>query len=198
MCFFTQQTKTAQELEHRFKAAFKLPYKPGRYNGFEFPQTPVITNKQRDEIQLLHWGLIPGWSQDESIRKFTLNARLDSLQEKASFRGVVNNRCLILADGFFEWQWLDPKGKQKQQYLLTLPNNESFGFAGLWSTWTDKQTGEIRNTYAIITTEANALMSEIHNTKKRMPVIIHKDYEEQWLQGGEMVMGNEEIQAERQ
>ena len=121
--------------------------------------------------------------KDNSIRKYTLNAKIETLQEKPSFRNVIDNRCLIITDGFYEWQWLDPKGKRKQKHLITLPENQLFTFGGLWSEWIDKETGEIVNSYSIVTTEANAFMAEIHNSKKRMPVILTKENETSWLRG---------------
>ena len=183
MCFFYKLSKTAQELENRFNAKFESQsqFASSNYNGFQFPKTPVITNTYSNKIQLFYWGLIPHWAKDNSIRKNTLNARIETINEKPSFRTSVNNRCLVLSDGFYEWQWLDEKGKNKQKYLITLPNNEAFAFAGLWSEWADRATGEIYKTYTIITTEANELMSKIHNSKKRMPVILEKDNEANWL-----------------
>lgn len=117
------------------------------------------------------------------------------LHEKPSFRNVVNNRCLIVADGFYEWQWLDEKGKQKQKFQLTLPDNELLAFAGIWSEWLDKSTGELINTYSILTTEANELMSKIHNTKKRMPVIVSVDNEQNCLNGQELKIQNNRLIA---
>ena len=102
---------------------------------------------------------------------------------------------MILADGFFEWQWMDEKGRQKQKYELTFPNDEVFAFAGLWSEWVDKSTGEIRYTYTIITSEANELMSKIHNSKKRMPVIVERESEQSWLKGGRLVLDNDKLRA---
>src|SRR5690606_32848026 len=104
------------QLENRFKARFSNPdeYYPTIYNGFQHPKTPVITNADGHSIQMYNWGLIPYWAKDNSIRKNTLNARCETLSEKASFRSSMNNRCLVLSDGFYEWEWLDPKGKQKQ------------------------------------------------------------------------------------
>lgn len=110
---------------------------------------------------------------------------------------MVNSRCLVLADGFFEWQWLDPKGKQKQIYELRLPGNELFTFAGLWSEWVDKTSGEVVHTYTILTTAANELMSTIHNSKKRMPVIVAKDNERDWLEGKDLEMQNERIERSK-
>jgi len=197
MCFHSKQSKSAQELKQRFKANFKDEhlYQPSIYNGFQYPKTPIITNKQPNEIQLFNWGLIPFWAKDDSIKKNTLNARIETINEKPSFRNSVNNRCLVLADGFYEWQWLDEKGKQKQKYELTLPDNELFAFAGLYSEWVDKSTGEIINSYTILTTEANELMSKIHNTKKRMPVILSADNEKNWLHGHDLTMQNEKLKA---
>ena len=199
MCFHSKQSKTAQELKNRFHAKFENEalFQPTIYNGFQFPKTPVITNNQPENIQLYHWGLIPFWAKNDSIKKSTLNARIETIHKKPSFKNVVNNRCLILADGFYEWQWLDPKGKQKQKYELTLPNNELFALAGLYSEWIDKTTGEIINSYAILTTEANKLMSKIHNTKKRMPILISEDNEQAWLQGHELKMQNERLIAKK-
>ena len=184
MCFFSRQTKKAVELENRFNAKVLSPesFKPrARFNGFEYPKTPVILHKDLAIIQPLQWGLIPHWAKDDSIKKYTLNARIETLKEKPSFRNTVNNRCLVIADGYYEWQWLDSKGKKKQPYLITLPNNEAFAFAGLWSEWVDKSSGEIINSYTIVTTEANKQMSEIHNSKKRMPVVLNKENEKDWL-----------------
>lgn len=197
MCFHSKLSKSAQELQNRFKAKIENEalFTPTIYNGFQFPTTPVITNKQPDKIQFYSWGLIPFWAKDDSIKKNTLNARIETIHEKPSFRNSVNNRCLILADGFYEWQWLDDKGKQKQKYELTLPDNELFAFAGLYSEWTDKSTGEIINTYTILTTEANELMCKIHNTKKRMPVIVSADNEQTWLNGQQLIMRNDKLKA---
>lgn len=189
MCFHSQQTKSATQVENRFKAKIEKPElfnAQAIYNGFTYPHTPIITNKEPELIKEFNWSLIPAWSNDEKIRAYTLNARIETIKEKPSFKGVVNNRCLIIADGFYEWQWLDKKGANKQKYLLTQKDNELFAFAGLYSNWVDKLTGEIRNTYTIVTTEANALMSEIHNMKKRMPIMLTPDREKLWLAGQEI------------
>lgn len=185
MCFYFHQSKTATELLHRFKATFENDsvLLKSDYNAFEFPQIPVITNKNPNTIQLFNWGLIPKWANNRDIRKNTLNARIETLSEKPSFRSSITKRCLIPADGFYEWQWLDAQGKQKQKYDITLPNGELFAFAGLWSEWIDTTSGEIVHSCTIITTQANELMSEIHNTKKRMPVILQPNFENDWLQG---------------
>lgn len=184
MCFYSKLSKKAVELEKRFKANMSNPelfIGNDSINGFSFPLNPVITKEDPDKIQLFNWGLIPSWSRDKEIRKNTLNARIETIQEKVSFKNYTQNRCLILADGFYEWQWQDELGKKKQKYLIHLPNNEAFAFAGIYSNWVDKLTGELINSYSIITTEANGLMSEIHNSKKRMPIILNSSTEKDWL-----------------
>jgi len=152
-------------------------------NGFDNPAMPLITADKPDEIQFFHWGLIPAWVRDmetaRSIRNNTLNAKAETIFEKASFKkSIMQKRCLILCSGFFEWQKV--KGK-KYPYYISLKDDEIFVFAGIWSTWTDKDTGEIFNTYSIITTEANELVGEIHNTKKRMPVILEPEDASIWI-----------------
>ena len=197
MCYHTIQTKTVEQLEQRFQAKFELPlsFQPSVYNGFEHPKTPLITNEKKEQIQLYEWGLLPHWAKDSSIAKSTLNARVETIAEKASFRASTNNRCLVLVDGFFEWQWLDEKGRKKQKFLIRKKGEEAFAFAGLWNHWIDKSTGEIRKTYTILTTEANALMAEIHNSKKRMPFILPKEEEQNWLFGKEVHMREIELIA---
>jgi putative SOS response-associated peptidase YedK len=186
MCFHSKQSKSAQTIEARFKATFEQSnsFVPGIYNGFSFPKTPIITTEKTAIIQMYHWGLLPYWTIDVAFRKNTLNAKIETIHEKPSFRDYVQNRCLVLIDGFYEWQWLDEKGKEKQKYLLTMPNEEPFALAGIWNDWVDKSTGELIKTYTILTTEANELMSKIHNTKKRMPCILSKEDEETWLNEG--------------
>ena len=189
MCFYSKLSKKAVELEKRFKASMSNPELftgSEIINGFSFPLNPVITNEDPNSIKLFNWGLIPNWSRDKEIRKNTLNARVETIQEKASFKNCVQNRCLILADGFYEWQWQDELGKKKQKYLIHLPDNEAFAFAGIYSKWVDKQTGELVNTYSMVTTEAKGLMLEIHNSKKRMPIILSPSNEQDWLNGRNM------------
>ncbi len=189
MCFHAKQSKTAAQLKNRFKVRFdkEIEYEPSEVlNGFTYPKLPVITNKDSSNIQLFNWGLIPSWVKDNTIRKNTLNARMETIAEKPSFRNSVRNRCLVLVDGFYEWQWLDDKGKKKQKYELSLPNKEAFALAGLWNEWLDKETGEVIPTFTILTTEADELMARIHNSKKRMPVILTEHEEMLWLQGADI------------
>jgi len=184
MCFHSKQGKEAQTLQKRFNAQVDVVLDTTtseEYNGFSFPKTPVITDIKPEIITHYNWGLIPSWSKDMDIRKYTLNAKIETIHEKPSFKNSVNKRCLVLADGFYEWEWLDSKGKKKQKHLISLPDSGAYAYAGIWSEWIDKQTGEVQNTYSILTTEANTLMSEIHNNKKRMPVILRQEDETRWL-----------------
>jgi len=184
MCFFFVQSKKAVEAKKRFKAEIKTGQEfqsSEKFNAFTFPTVSVIANIQPDIIQNFQWGLIPSWATDTSIQKFTLNARIETLAEKPAFKESINQRCLVLANGFFEWQWLDAKGKNKQEYLISLPNDELFAFGGIWSQYLNKQTNSFQNTFSIVTTQANELMSEIHNSKKRMPLILTPENEKYWL-----------------
>jgi len=185
MCYHTKQTKVAKEIENRFKAKFAAIslFQPQQsINGFDFPSIPIIIDRAPEIITHYNWGLIPTWAKEPAIQKHNLNARVETVSEKPSFKNSVNKRCLVIANGYFEWEWLDPKGKIKQKYEIGLPNEELFAFAGLYSHWVNKDTGEIKNTFTIVTTEANPLLAEMHNTKKRMPIILKKDDEARWLQ----------------
>lgn len=186
MCYRTKLNSKIKEIEKTFDAGFLEPesYTPKEeINAFEFQKTPVITNENRGEIEMFHWGLIPFWAKDEQIKKMTLNAKIETVTEKPAFRNSVENRCLVIANGYYEWQWLDPKGREKQKFLLEPKNQEIFAFAGIFSNWTNPQTGERIDSYSILTTEANELMSKIHNNKKRMPVVLRKEDQINWLAG---------------
>lgn len=186
MCFYSKQSKTAIELENRFKVKLNSNFilEPKEYiKGFDFPITAVISDENINEISGYKWGLIPSWAKDKSIQQYTLNAKIETIATKPSYKGSINKRCLVISNGFYEWKWLDEKGKLKQRYLIQTKENEIFTFAGIWSDWVDNQTGEIIKSYSIITTNANELMSEIHNSKKRMPLILTKENELEWLNG---------------
>ncbi|MBI2257569.1 MAG: SOS response-associated peptidase [Flavobacteriia bacterium] len=199
MCFFTKQSKEAVELERRFNAQFiqKEKHQPKSIlNGFEHPKTPIICSYNPTEIQLGEWGLIPSWAKESSFQKNTLNAQVETLKEKASFKEVYRQRCLVIADGFYEWQWLDEKGRKKQKYLIKSKEAEIFSFAGLWSIWLNPLNQEKKLTYTIITTKANELMEKIHNHKKRMPVILEKSNEIKWIKNLPLQSNSVELMAE--
>lgn len=188
MCYRTKLNAKLSEIERAFDARFIEPeaYKPmEEINAFSFIKTPVVTDENQGEIEMFNWGLIPFWAKHDKIRKMTLNARIESLTEKPAFRNSVENRCLVIANGYYEWQWKDAKGKKKEKFLITPQEQELFAFAGIYSSWTNPETNELVNSYSIVTTEANELMSEIHNHKKRMPVVLKKEDRQSWLSGRE-------------
>ena len=123
----------------------------------------------------MRWGLIPSWAKDSSVGNRLINARAETVAERNSFRSAfVRRRCLVLADGFYEWQRV---GNAKRPMRIVMKSGEPFAFAGLWDSWRDPN-GEIVRSCTIITTEANELLHPIHN---RMPVILPRDLESFWL-----------------
>jgi putative SOS response-associated peptidase YedK len=175
-----------EALERRFNARFDPSTQFSRVyhvSGFTQPQLPVITNEETKRIQLLTWGLIPHWVKDEAsgakIGFRTLNARAETIHEKTSFRHLITTqRCLVLADGFFEWRHY---GGRTYPYFIRLKTGSPFSFAGLWDQWMNPATQQILKTYSIITTRANWLLERVHNKQKRMPVILRLVDEERWL-----------------
>ena len=144
-------------------------------NGFEHPSMPVITDSNPQEINFFRWGFVPANVTSEAeaasfLKSYnTLNANSDKIFESKIYsEPVLTKRCLVLCSGFFEWRKV--KGK-KIPYYITLKDDSLFAFAGIWSSWTD-ESGKLSSTYAILTSDANELMAEVHNTKKRMPVIL--------------------------
>lgn len=185
MCFYTQQTAIFEEIETRFSAKVDNRdrfMKSDFVNGFSYPNLPIIVDKTPNIISTNYiWGLIPSWSKDSEIRKNTLNARIETVEEKPSFKNSINNRCLIVVTGYYEWRWLDEKGKEKEKYLINSQEDEIFCLAGLYSKWLNPNSGELLDTYAILTTEADKTMQYVHNHKKRMPVMLNKEDEKKWL-----------------
>jgi putative SOS response-associated peptidase YedK len=190
MCFFYALSQTARSLQNRYNLKFDFELAPEltetpRYYvaGFDFPRMPVITDDRPDQLQYYHWGLIPAWvkTKDEALkmRTYTLNARSDTVFAKPAFRQAIRRRrCLIPVEGFYEWRLYDGR---KYPYYIYLKSKAVFSLAGIWDQWTDHVTGESWKTYSILTTEANPLLARIHNTKKRMPVILPLNQERQWL-----------------
>jgi putative SOS response-associated peptidase YedK len=150
--------------------------KEASYNAAPSQQLPVVANHKPDALQFFSWGLQPFWAKDAKALKRSINARAETLTEKPSFRDLLKSkRCLVPADGFFEWQ-VTSQGKVPHRIILQ--SKELFSFAGLWDEWADKETGEVLRTFTIITTEANELVRPIHN---RMPVMLTPEAEELWL-----------------
>lgn len=160
-------------------------------SGFSHPQLPIV---KADGIFLFEWGLIPSWVKDEAtaldIRSKTLNAVGETVFDKPSYRkSIISRRCLLGVNGFFEWREFN---KVKYPYLITLKKETIFSLGCIYDTWVDQSTGEIKNTFSILTTAANPLMEKIHNTKKRMPLIIKSEDEAAWV---DPVLPVEQIKA---
>ena len=176
MCGRYSLTSNLGELGERFDfEASDLIHNP-RYNIAPTQQILTVThNGSRNEASLMKWGLIPPWSKTPDISSRMINARGETLEEKPSFREpLFKRRCLVLADGFYEWT---KTNAGKRPMRIKLRSGEPFGFAGLWEIW--KSPGdEIIRSCTIITTHPNKLMERIHH---RMPVIIPKDSEDLWL-----------------
>lgn len=132
------------------------------------------------ELAMLRWGLVPFWAKDPSIGNRMINARAETVAEKPSFRSAYKKRrCLILADGFYEWR---KEGDGKTPYFISLADGSPFAFAGLWEDWNSKESDESLQSTAIITTAANDFMAQLH---QRMPVVMLPEQAERWL-GGDM------------
>lgn len=151
-----------------------------RYNIAPTQPVAVITNDDASALTFHRWGLVPSWAKDISMGSKLINARGETVHEKPSFRSAFRRRrCLIVTDGYFEWQTTDGS---KQPYFIFLKGKPVFALAGIWEIWHSPEGDELR-TCSIITTEANEFMTPLHD---RMPVILDpKDYD-QWLQKGEV------------
>ncbi len=138
-------------------------------------QVVAVVRHDRNRLVNFRWGLIPSWAKDPSIGRKMFNARAETVAEKPSFRSAFRDRrCLVIAEGFYEWQKL---GKAKKPMLIRLKSGRPFGFAGLYETWVSPD-GETVRSCTIITTEANELIRPIHD---RMPVILPVKNEAAWL-----------------
>ncbi len=157
-------------------------------SGFSHPQIIIYTNKEPYHPVLSHWGLIPHWvkskTQANGLWNKTLNARVENIFEKPSFRDAAKHtRCLIPIAGFYEYHH---QGKTNTPYYIFGKDDEPMQLAGLWSEWRNPDTGELINSCSIVTTQANELMTRIHNnpknTEARMPLILNDENENEWLQ----------------
>jgi len=130
------------------------------------------------ELASLRWGLVPFWAKDPSIGNRMINARAETVAEKPSFRNAYRQRrCLILADGFYEWH---REGEVKIPYFISVADGKPFAFAGLWESWHSKSTDESLETTTIVTAAANEYLSKLHH---RMPVVLDPESADRWLAG---------------
>lgn len=183
MCGRYVLAKDYEELKARFglthsdpprRAGFTM--KP-RYNIAPQTDNPVIIKGDSRELKLMQWGLVPHWAKDPKIGYKMINARAESVHEKPSFREPFKKqRCLVPANGFYEWP-VDPRNpKKKVPLYIHLKSDELFAFAGIWSIWGEGET--LKKTYSLITTEPNPMLAKYHD---RMPVILSRAEEDQWL-----------------
>ena len=183
MCFTVNVNLIREELESIYGRDFidHEKYRPSYYyHAFSLPFLPVVASNR---VQLMQWGLIPLWVRDmtqaEEIRKKTFNARSESISEKPSFaESFVSRRCIVPVNGFFEWQH---RGKNRIPWYIMSSESDHLDMGGIWNEWSDPMTGNIYPTFSIVTTEANELMADIHNTARRMPLILDRNSIETWL-----------------
>ena len=186
MCFSVNVNLVKDEIENRYGVSFPDHdrYQPSYYyHAFGLPELPAICSGSPDRVQLLRWGLIPSWTRNTEdanvIRYKTFNARGESVSSKPSFsKSFKSRRCILSVRGFFEWQHA---GNEKIPWYIYLAGEEIISLAGLYDQWVETATGEILNTFSVITTDANELMAIIHNSKKRMPVILDRPGERKWI-----------------
>jgi putative SOS response-associated peptidase YedK len=180
MCGRYTITVPAEQLALHFDAKVPSELTAPRYNAAPSQMLPVILNEAPDEIAVVRWGLIPHWSKDDSAAYKMINARAETLTERPAYREPLRKRrCLVLADGFFEWKSSEGTGKQKGKtpYRFVLKSREPFAFAGLWENWKNPQ-GEWVRTFTIVTGAANDLVAQVHN---RMPILLLPEAQKVWL-----------------
>jgi putative SOS response-associated peptidase YedK len=177
MCGRFTLTSSSSDIAKVFNLA-NVPSLEPKYNVAPTQQVATILQTESDSdrtFKMLRWGLIPSWAKDSSMGAKLINARAETIAEKPSFRSPFrHSRCLIIADGFYEWQKLE---NGKQPFYIEQIDSSPFAFAGLWSTW-QPPDGEAISTCTIITTEANEIMQPIH---ARMPVILNSTDYDLWL-----------------
>jgi putative SOS response-associated peptidase YedK len=202
MCGRFSLFEPPDRVEERFDASFEYPYER-RYNAAPGQALPVITDEQPEAIQAFEWGLVPLWADERDDVGTLINARSETAAEKPSFRASMAGveagtaetaeaagRCLVLADGFYEWGETD---EGRRPFRVTRTDEAPFAMAGLWTRWrpATTQTGldafgeaeaedepDLVETFAILTTAANETVGEIHD---RMPVILAPEDESRWL-----------------
>ena len=185
MCNHASNVATIQELIDRYELdqENEPEIQPIHHSiAFAYSAFPIITQSDPVHLQLYNWGLIPSWAKPADAlqkRSGTVNARLESAFDLASFKTPIRSqRCIVPLTGFYEAQEV---GKEKVPYFIHLRDEPIFSVAGLYEHWSDNSTGVEYKTFTMVTTEANELMAEIHNTKKRMPIILTRENEKNWL-----------------
>lgn len=178
MCGRFQLSVKGKQISERFNVeVFDEMYKPS-YNSAPSQNLPVITNVEPGQLSLFKWGLVPFWAKDPRIGNKLINTRAETITDKPAFKNALaKRRCLVPANGFYEWRKSD-----KTPFRIFLKTAELFAMAGIWETWKDAE-GKPIHSFSIITTTPNALMEKLHN---RMPVILSPENEAAWLHENEV------------
>lgn len=185
MCYSNSSTSSNIDLSKKYgkKVPQNIPETPIFFaSGFSFPSWRIVS--AHESLTMMNWGLIPSWfhgKDPKEIATITLNARVETIDEKASFKNLVHRQqCIVPSSGYFEWKTI---GKEKIPYFVKPSEGSIFSMAGLYDRWNDPISGVTKNTFTILTCNANPLMAEIHNSKKRMPVLLLPSQEQEWLTG---------------
>lgn len=189
MCYHKSVKATAKEIADAMLAPFPQAdqFQPVYHaNGFAHPDLPVLSMEGGRSINLFNWGLIPFWVKDwtsaAKLRNQTLNAGSEDVFEKVSFRDAIKlRRCIVPVTGFYEWKHV---GKDKIPFYIHPKVQPVFYLAGIYSKWTEPVTKAAMYTYSILTGEANELMADIHNSAKRMPLMIDARNLDAWIDPG--------------
>lgn len=172
MCGRYSQTQNIKDLEPHFQAVAQVREWTPRYNIAPMQSALVVTGGSERAIRLMRWGLVPSWAKDETMAGRLINARAESVSEKPHFkRPFARQRCLVVADGYYEWS---KSGRTRQPWRYTLKEGPMMAFAGLWDFWPATSL----HTFTVITTEANALARPVHD---RMPAILAPQDYALWL-----------------
>lgn len=185
MCGRYTLTSPLEALRHLFKFA-ETPNLQPRYNVAPTQIVPVVrAGEAGRSLVMMRWGLVPGWAKDISIASRMINARSETVAQKSAFRDAYRSRrCLVPADGYFEWQ---KEGKRRQPFLIARQDGATMAFAGLWERWTARQdsggenpvnAGQLVETFSIVTTAASESVGNLHH---RMPVVVEAENFDTWL-----------------
>ncbi|MCH7403002.1 SOS response-associated peptidase [Belliella kenyensis] len=175
MCGRYSLNKSKIALEERFQAEILTDFNP-RYNIAPTQLLPVLTSESPKGFSFFYWGITPDFAKNKTVAQKLINARADTVHQKVSFKSSFEKRrCLIPADGFYEWKRLGKK--TITPYRFTMHDESLFAFAGIWEEY-ENEKGETNHTFLILTTDANRVVQDVHD---RMPVIISRENEKKWL-----------------
>lgn len=176
MCGRFTETRPVEEVEQRFVCRSDRCEAKPRYNIAPGQAVPVVVSGAKRLLRNMHWGLVPYWADSERSSLQLINARAETVAEKPAFKHPFQcRRCLVPADGFYEWK--KESGQKRTPYRFTLKSGQLFAFAGIWDLW-ESHDGRLVHSFAIITTMANDVIRPVHD---RMPVILSPGEEAAWL-----------------